>query len=63
MALDQDLVSDDARRTCPKCGLRMSSLAYNKLSFCSNFSGQECTSNDKYIECSSWLYDDFAKIC
>ena len=35
MMADQDSASDDARRTCPKCAVRMSSLYYDKHSTCS----------------------------
>ena len=56
-----DNSSDDARRTCPKCGLRMSSLLHDKHSCCYICRGQECTADNKCMECNEWEEAEFQR--
>ena len=52
---------DDARRSCPKCNTRMSSLFYDKHSICYSCRKTECNIDKKCTECSLWSDDEFAR--
>ena len=51
----------DSRHFCPDCNSRMSSLIYDKHKICNCCCGQDCTYDNKCIECSLWTDDVFEK--
>ena len=52
---------EDARRSCPKCNTRMSSLFYDKHSICHSCRKTDCSIDKKCSECSLWSDDEFAR--
>ena len=53
----EDAASQDARRTCPDCNIRMSSLKFDLHSICSTCRGNDCNNESKCSECSDWPID------
>ena len=57
MPLTSAAADGSAHRTCPRCTRRMSSLKYNKHSFCVACRDVKCSVEVRYSECRSWSKD------
>ena len=51
-----------ARRSCPRCGRRMSALQFDKHTFCVVCRDIKCSLDTRCKECKAWS-KDFVRLC
>ena len=60
-SISEDGASQDARRSCPNCSIRMSSFKYVLHYVCSSCRGQDCNMDNECHECNGWPLGIFMK--